>query len=289
MNEDFLRLRHVLSAHYAEGEARAIAFLVFDEAFGISRTDIYADKVRQFSLDERQQYVNICQRLQQGEPVQYVLGSADFCGHRFGVAPGVLIPRPETEKLVAWAVDEVTRLRAELPAGTVLRVLDAGTGSGCIAVSPKLACPDVEVEAWDLSAEALHIASENARCLGAEVHFVQHDLLMPWPAEAAFHLVVSNPPLHLSARTCRNGGACAASRTRQRSVRARCRPIAILSRLGSFGCGGCLASRGVLLVEINRAYGAETARLFADEGLLRTEVRPDAFGNDRMVGGYLNQ
>lgn len=137
MNEDFMRLRRLLSARYAEGEARAIAFLVFDEAFGISRTDIYADKVRQFSLDERQQYVNICQRLHEGEPVQYVLGSTFFCGHRFGVAPGVLIPRPETEELVAWTVAEVQRLQATLPRGKKLRVLDAGTGSGCIAVSVK--------------------------------------------------------------------------------------------------------------------------------------------------------
>ena len=156
----------------------------------------------------------------------------------------------------------MTRLRAELPAGTVLRVLDAGTGSGCIAVSLKLACPDVEVEAWDLSAEALHIASENARCLGAEVHFVQHDLLMPWPAEAAFHLVVSNPPTFVSANVP-NGGACAASRTRQRSVRARCDPLLFYRALARSAAGGALLPGGVLLVEINRAYGAETARLFA--------------------------
>lgn len=289
MNEDFLRLRQVLSAHYAEGEARSIAFLVFDEAFGISRTDIYADKVRQFSLDERQQYVNICQRLQQGEPVQYVLGSADFCGHRFGVAPGVLIPRPETEELVAWAVDEVTRLRAELPAGTVLRVLDAGTGSGCIAVSLKLACPDVEVEAWDLSAEALHIASENARCLGAEVHFAQHDLLMPWPAEAAFHLVVSNPPYICQRERAEMEAHVLLHEPDSALFVPDADPLLFYRALARSAAGGVLLPGGALLVEINRAYGAETARLFADEGLLRTEVRLDAFGNDRMVGGYLNQ
>lgn len=289
MNEDFIRLRQELSARYAEGEARAIAFLVFDEAFGISRTDIYADKVRQFSLDERQQYVNICQRLLQGEPVQYVLGSTGFYGHRFSVAPGVLIPRPETEELVDWAVSQVQRLSASVPTGTKLRVLDAGTGSGCIAVSLKLACPDVEVEAWDLSADALRIAGENARQLGAEVHFAQHDLLAPWPADARFHLIVSNPPYICQRERAEMEPHVLLHEPHGALFVPDADPLLFYRALARSATSGALYPGGALLVEINRAYGLETARLFADEGLVRTEVRADNFGNDRMAGGFLDE
>lgn len=177
MDTQFTALRQSLAPLYGEGEARAIAFMLYEDAFGVSRTDIYADKVRQFSEDERARLNNMCQLLTKGVPVQYVLGKASFCGHTFAVSPAVLIPRPETEELVAWAAD-VAKLMPR-PEGRPLRLLDAGTGSGCIAVSLKLALPDADVTAWDISPEALNVARGNARTLGADVHFEQRDILAP--------------------------------------------------------------------------------------------------------------
>ena len=192
MDTQFTALRQSLAPLYGEGEARAIAFMLYEDAFGVSRTDIYADKVRQFSEDERARLNNMCQLLAKGVPVQYVLGKASFCGRTFAVSPAVLIPRPETEELVAWATD-VARLMPR-PEGRPLRLLDAGTGSGCIAVSLKLALPDADVTAWDISPEALSVARGNARTLGADVHFEQRDILAPPDAAACYDIIVSNPP-----------------------------------------------------------------------------------------------
>ncbi len=125
-----------------------------------------------------------------GEPLQYVLGHADFYGLRLGVAPGVLIPRPETEEVVGHALERIAHVRAP-------HVLDAGTGSGCIALAVKHERPDARVTACDVSAEALHMAAANAEALGLEVTFMQADLLAPDFAERfdrAFDLVISNPP-----------------------------------------------------------------------------------------------
>ena len=121
------------------------------------------------------------------------------------------------------------------------------------------------------------------------MHFVQHDLLMPWPAEAAFHLVVSNPPYICQRERAEMEAHVLLHEPGSALFVPDADPLLFYRALARSAAGDALLPGGVLLVEINRAYGAETARLFADEGLLRTEVRPDAFGNDRMVGGYLNQ
>ena len=142
-----------------------MAFIVLEDGFGVSRTDIYADKVRQFSESERQTFLNMCDGLSAGEPLQYVIGHTAFCGHQFEVTPDVLIPRPETEELVAWAVETAQGLSSAARP----RLLDAGTGSGCIAISLQLALPKAEVEAWDISQGALCVAERNAQRLHAPV------------------------------------------------------------------------------------------------------------------------
>lgn len=282
MNEDYQRLRHLLLPRYGAGEAQAIAFLVMEEVMHLTRTDIYAGKVSQISEDERARFANICQSLAEGMPVQYALGVAWFAGHRFRVTPDVLIPRPETEELVAWAI-EVARKRSTDGAG--LRLLDGGTGSSCIAVSLKLALPAAEVVAWDVSEGALRVAAGNARTLKADVAFSRHDLLQPWPEEEHFDLIVSNPPYicqreeaEMEQHVLRHEPHLALfvpDTDPLRFYRALAREAATHLRPG-----------GHLLVEGNRAYAQETATLFTQEGLKDAEVRRDAFGNDRMVGAH---
>ena len=137
---------------------------------------------RNFSEEERLRLTNILQRLQEGEPLQYILGTAYFCGLPFHVTPATLIPRPETEELVDWA-------------GTTSgNVLDAGTGSGCIAVAIAHRNPQAQVTAWDLSAEALEVAAQNAAANGVQVRFERHDMLTELPDAQSLDLIVSNPP-----------------------------------------------------------------------------------------------
>ena len=158
MSPLYHELRNGLLAVCDEREAHAIALAVLEEVFGVARIDVYADKVRHFSDEERLHLQNILCRLQENTPLQYITGYAAFCGRRFEVSDAVLIPRPETEELVAAALESTPR-----------RLLDVGTGSGCIAISLALALPRSSVEAWDLSADALEVARRNARRLGAEV------------------------------------------------------------------------------------------------------------------------
>ena len=175
-----------LSDSYDEREAKAVARYLLDVGYGLSMTDIIGGAVE--TLDESRLNEQL-RRLQAGEPVQYVLGRTFFCGHEFRVRPGVLIPRPETEELVGVACDRVARYGER-------SILDIGTGSGCIAISLTLAIPDAQVEAWDVSDEALTIARENASRLGAKVTFKKEDILKEnvAPSLGKATLIISNPP-----------------------------------------------------------------------------------------------
>ena len=278
MNELFSHLRMQLRQVYSEGEARAVAFLVMEEAFGVSRTDIYADKVRQFSQDERERLDNMCKQLvEEQQPVQYVVGAEWFMGRRFRVTPDVLIPRPETEELVRWAIDLMRGKQG-------VQIVDAGTGSGCIGVSLALELPEAAVCAIDLSEGALTVAKENAQKLGARVRFHQADMLQPWDfLTQNGDLIVSNPPYicqreaeEMEQNVLRHEPHTALfvpDDDPLRFYRALAREAMLHLRPG-----------GWLLVEINRAFAQETARLLEDAGLKNVEIRRDDFGNERMVG-----
>ena len=283
MNTDFLALRSQLSSLYAVGEARAIAFLVFEEAFGVSRTDIYADKVRQFSAEEHKRLLNISKQLSAGVPVQYVLEKSQFFGHTFRVSPDVLIPRPETEELVAWAIDETQHMPI---ADNTLHLLDAGTGSGCIAISLKLALPQAHVDAWDISEAALAVARSNAQAMQANVAFQHVDMLQPVSSLQRYHIIVSNPPYICQ----REEAEMEANVTEHEPHTALFVPDTDPLRFYRALCQHAtrlLQPGGCLMVEINRAYGQQTADLFRSYGLSDIMLRKDAFGNDRMLLGRI--
>lgn len=274
MDPKFTSLRQQLATCYPEREAHAVALRVLEDAFGVSRTDVYADKVRKFSSEEEQRWQHIAERLSAGEPLQYVLGEAEFCGRSFGVAPGVLIPRPETEELVALVEQSVSGH---------CRILDAGTGSGCIAVSLALALPEAEVQAWDISPEALSVAQGNAERWGAAVDFRLCDMLTATPDER-FDVVVSNPPyvcererLDMTPQVLEHEPGLALFVPDDDPLRFYRALVGLSVR--------CLNSGGLLAVEINEAYGAETADLFSRSGLTEVQILFDGFGKPRFVLG----
>lgn len=269
-----------LTPRYDAREARAIAFFVLEEGFGVTRTEVYADKVRQFSEDERAQWQLILSKLRQGMPVQYALGNARFCGNSFCVTPATLIPRPETEELVAWALEVAQHDFPHSP----LHILDGGTGSGCIAVSLALQLPQACVCAWDISAEALLVAQKNAQQLGANVCFEQHDLLSELPAEGSLQILVSNPPY-----VCESERAEMAPHVLEHEPHSALfvpdddpqRFYRALSRMARHA----LCPGGSLLVEANQAHAEATAEFMAAHGLINVEVRRDAYERLRMVRG----
>ena len=205
----YQQLWQSLTPLYDAGEAQAIVRTVLDVKYGMTLTDIICGKVNEISADEERKLEEIIIRLQKGEPVQYVLGEADFAGRPFHVEPGVLIPRPETVELCQWiekdmieksivsSGDSPEDSSGNSPQATddARLILDICTGSGCIAITLGLNIPNSEVTGWDISEDALRIAQGNVEILKARNVRIEYQdaLALPKAAEAA-DLIVSNPP-----------------------------------------------------------------------------------------------
>lgn len=262
-----------------EREARALAFVVLEDAFGLSRTDIYLGKDTAFSEDDTIRLKKILRRLEQGEPVQYVIGTAQFCDLTFRVTPDTLIPRPETEELVGWVA-------SLLPSAAPCSVLDVGTGTGCIAISLAKQFPRAQVTAWDISEGALAVARQNAQANGVTVDFCRTDVLevvnesaASAPSSDALY-IVSNPPY-----------ICERERAEMEAHVLDYEPASALfvpdtdpllfyralARLGQ------QLKAAAVLVEINQAYGQETVEMFQSSGYSNVELRRDIYGKDRMI------
>lgn len=288
----YRELCHRLQPPYDSGEARAIIQLVLETRFQLSLADVLCGKVTQLSANDRTDLEKIVARLAAGEPVQYVLGEAEFCGRRLGVAPGVLIPRPETEELCRWIVADADTQRPVNDGKC--RVLDIGTGSGCIAVT--LAAEwknraDCAVTAWDVAEEALQQARRNAGRVGVSVSFERHDVLH-LDAEKAethareWHLIVSNPPY-----ICRKEAALMAPHVLDHEPDIALfvpddDPLLFYRAIARYALTALLPG-GRLYFEINPLYAAPLTALLADIGFADIETRSDQFGKARFVRATL--
>lgn len=269
-----------LKQHYGTAEGYALYRLVMEECFGLTHTDILLGKDNQISEENQARLLEITGRLLKNEPVQYVLGYADFCGHRFAVRPGVLIPRPETELLVQKALE----LGHGMEGVTEPEALDIGTGSGCIAVSMALA--GCRVTAMDISEEALGIAMQNATALNAEVVFVHENILQPSRTAQQWHVIVSNPPyicLHEAEAMERNvldyepHNALFVPDTD---------PLIFYRAIASYAMSH-LSAGGWLCLEINQAYPDEMEKLLSSFGFKDVTIQKDQYGKDRIAYAHL--
>lgn len=199
---NYSALWHRLLPVYAAPEAQAVIRLVLEELYGFTLTDLVMGSVEALPVKEQQRLNAIVARLRKGEPVQYILGKARFCGRDFCVSPAVLIPRPETEVLCRLVIDDAHKQPAPLPGSPSPAILDIGTGSGCIAVTLALDLPDADVSAIDISDAALKVAAGNAARLHADVNFLRRDILKTAeeeseadrPTSHKWSVIVSNPP-----------------------------------------------------------------------------------------------
>lgn len=266
-----------LAAVYDEGEARAIVRYVLDVRFGLTAADVYCGKVTQLSADRQHELGEIMRRLMKAEPVQYVLGEAEFCGRPFAVEPGVLIPRPETEDLCAWAVESAAARRVAAPA-----LLDIGTGSGCIAVTLALDIDGARVEAWDVADVPLRVASANAARLGAEVSVSRVDALRPPRDVARWDMVVSNPPyVCLSERAAMEPNVLAYEPAEALFVPDD-DPLRFYRAIADYA-SAALKPCGELFFEINPLLAAEMQAMLTAAGLGPAEMRRDRFGRERLL------
>ena len=276
-----------LAGVYDQREARAVARMLVEEKFGLSFTDIICGAVETLSDADKLWIEAAVVRLEQGEPIQYVLGWAWFAGLKFNVRSGVLIPRPETE----WLVDNVCA--HSVPSNDrPLRILDIGTGSGCIALSIKQRLPEAYVEAWDISTKALSIAADNARSLSLDIVLRQQDALNitsndnnGTPNSPLFwDVIVSNPPY-----ICQRERADMARNVLDHEPSTALfvpdtDPLLFYRAITRYAVGS-LNDSGRLLFECNTLYAGDTARMMKDEGMAATEVFDDCFGKPRFAVG----
>ena len=268
-----------LTPLYDAGEAQAIVRTVLDVEYGMTLTDIICGKVNELSSDEERNLEEIIARLQNGEPVQYVLGEADFAGRTFHVEPGVLIPRPETAELCQWIEEEVSSLEAD----ERKQIFDICTGSGCIAITLGLNIPNSEVTGWDISEDALRIAQGNVEMLKAgNVRIEYQDALMlPKTAEAA-DIIVSNPPY-----ICEKEKADMEKNVLEHEPSIALfvpdeEPLKFYRAIAEYA-SSALKSEGALYFEINPIYEKETREMLEGLGFKDIETKEDAFGKKRMM------
>lgn len=277
------QLWHLIVPPYDESEAKAVMRTVLEVVFGFRLADLYSGKVNELSPDEEAVLREIAGRLQKCEPVQYILGQADFCGQTFKVRPGVLIPRPETAELCEWII---TRYAHSGP----LRVLDIGTGSGCIAVTLALHLPHAQVEGWDISTEALRIARENSKRLKAGVRFLKKDILAPGlPGKddkdtERTDVIVSNPPyICLKERSLMERNVLDYEPETALFVPDD-DPLRFYRTIAEYG-KATLEAGGELYFEINPSYASELKTMLEKMGYGNLEIRKDQFGKQRMMKG----
>lgn len=274
MNATDLYIRKALQEYYSKQEAANLSRIICCEMLGQSTVDYYLGKDIILSPKEAQELESILLRMSNFEPMQYVQGFAHFLGRTFKVAPGVLIPRPETEELVERMLKEIA---------SDARILDVGTGSGCIAVSLSKELPEAQVTAWDVSEEALAIARGNNEMWQTSVEFLLCDVLACQPtAQERYDVIVSNPPYILEAE----------KQDMERNVLdwepslalfvPDTDPLRFYRRIAELA-QEMLAPGGRLYFEINRAFGEATVVMLCEQGYSNVHIQKDISGNDRFV------
>lgn len=274
---------HRIATSYEDGEARAIARILIEELFGLSYTDIVCGATDQLSADDTLRLDTAVRRIEQGEPLQHVLGYADFCGNRFSVNASVLIPRPETE----WLVDEGEKLMngaSNAAPSAPKRILDIGTGSGCIAISLKLRLGEAYVEAWDISEEALRTAESNAKALKAEVAFCKRDALRTEESVAPWDLIVSNPPYICDSERAAMDDNVLLHEPHTALFVPDDDPLRFYRAIARYALRS-LNNCGSLLFECNTRYAEATGEMMREMGFEDVTVNDDCFGLPRFVKG----
>ena len=267
-------LREQLGKSYEPQEANGLARIIFCDILGQSNVDYYLCKDIDLSGNEEEKVKSILQRLEKYEPIQYIEGKKYFSGREFFVRQGVLIPRPETEELVELAA-QACKPNA--------KILDIGTGSGCIAISLSKKLPEAEVHAWDISKVALEVAKQNNEQLSASVHFEQHDILTyQATGEEAFDLIISNPPYIAESEKAEMEPNVLAWEPSIALFVPDNDPLLFYRRIGELALR-MLTPNGKLFFEINRAYGDATKQLLCNQGYKNIHIQKDLSGNDRFV------
>jgi release factor glutamine methyltransferase len=275
-------IRKELTGIYPKGEIESLIFLIFEKLKGYTRTQVLLASDEVLTAKERSEIERITRQLKNHEPIQYILGTTEFYGLPFFCSPGVLIPRPETEELVQWIIEQNTN---SAPA-----ILDMGTGTGCIAISLRKNIPQSTVWACDISSVCIKTAEQNAKLNNAEITVRAYDILNE-TAQIEFpemDIIVSNPPY---------------IRETEKSLMERnvlefepelalfvpdSNPLVFYEKIADFSRSH-LKSGGFLYFEINEALGNDCCQMLRNKGFSGVVLKKDIHGKDRMIACRLVQ
>lgn len=270
------KLQTSLSGTYEGHELTAIIRTICCDMLGIDTATYYLKEAVTLTTEQGTLLQGIIDRLRQGEPLQYIEGKAPFCGMEFAVNSSVLIPRPETAELVDWIVCEHATQQP--------RILDLGTGSGCIAIALSKQLPQATIEACDISAEALTVAKENARMNEAPVSFFTHDMLdLGTPLPHSYDILVSNPPYIRQSEAADMSIQVTEWEPHTALFVPDDDALCFYRAIAELGQTEALRPGGHIYVEINQALGKETVALFKSYEYKDVKLRKDIYGNNRMI------
>lgn len=273
LKEAIEQLRSGLADVAEPQEVQAMIRIICEDIFNYDQVDVALRQESELPDFAQERVTEIIARLRRHEPLQYIVGSARFHGHRFKVTPAVLIPRPETEQLIDMIVDEN-------PASD-LRVLDMGTGSGCIAISLARALRFAQVDALDVSRDALAVARENAAALKVKVRFFESDMLSPQPP-ARYDIIVSNPPyVCWSERESMERNVLDYEPGQALFVPDN-DPLLFYKAIAAYAAAS-LERGGRLYLEINQRFGNEVKRLLEGNGFDEVRIIEDSYGKTRFA------
>lgn len=280
---NFTELWNQLVPLYNETEAKALVRTVLEVRYGLSLTDILCGKVNELSAEDQLGLHKIVSKLAQAEPVQYILGSTEFAGRTFHVSSAVLIPRVETQELCQWVVEDCEQNQQADPS-----ILDVGTGSGAIAITLALDILQADVEAWDISADALDIARQNAIALGATVRVVNQDILNAPNDTHKWDIIVSNPPYIHPKEAEKIERNVLDYEPSLALFTPSDRPLLFYEAITQYA-NKALRPGGLLYFEMNPQYVEELKNMLQQEGFIRVEVKNDSFGKQRMMKAIMKR
>ena len=287
MQQSLQYLREQLRGCYPDSEIRLLSYRILESVCRADRQTLLRDKDKQLSAKDLAQIRKITEELKKFRPLQYILGETEFYGLLFHVNEHVLIPRPETEELVEWILKrEQAKVR-----DAECRIVDVGTGSGCIAIALANHLPEAEVYALDISEKALELAEENAQLNRVNVRFFQCDILaplaeqdVPFSTTSRFDIIVSNPPYVTPSEKHAMSPNVLAYEPHQALFTPDNQPLLFYERIADFG-QTFLKPGGRIFFETNALFGEAIAELLQQKGYVAVETMQDMAGKCRMAGG----
>jgi release factor glutamine methyltransferase len=271
-----------LSEIYDIQEAKSLTWLSINASSKLERAKYLSIREEEIPEPELDNLLEILKQLKNSIPLQYILGETEFYDLKFKINPSVLIPRPETEELVDWALITIREMKGE---SEVLKVLDIGTGSGCIPISIKKYIPLADISAIDISKSALITAKLNAEINQTEINFIEDDILNPNKVffnKNQYDVIISNPPYVRESEKLQMHQNVLNHEPHDALFVPDNQALKFYKAIADFALN-YLKKTGILFLEINESLGNETVDLLIETGFKTAEIRQDMYGKDRMI------